>query len=171
MQPNNTNSTHGSSGMKIVILAVVVLVVLGGLYVWMKGFQTTKPITTTPKNDAPVSVVVSNTDLTTSLDKIPKGFPTDISIETKNVLQSRSVYYPENKSTLYTVIYKSPASPQTKYDLYYKYVTSAGYTNLNLATTTPSMSIQGIKDKSQLSFQISPKDGGSLVQIGFIIQQ
>jgi len=175
-QMNAQTGNHSKAKAIVGIIVLIVVVVLAVL--WYKARQEPGMMTsgtqTAPKIVQPQLVtrydVTSTT--TTMVQKLPKGFPTDIPVES-TLISSTSTLYPTQLTTLDAVSYTSAQTMQAKYAQYDKFLSTASNKFMHETKTASSTIsvLQATRGATQLMVVITPQSTGSLVQLSLTIHQ
>lgn len=156
---------------KNLITLIVVFVIL--IILVFMILRSAKPTTEQEQGQPQVTkenVQFEQVDLETAkieADKLPKGFPKDIPVETKDVfISDTKVYTDRNPNvTLYTVNYRTDKSVLAKYSEYLNFMTKAGYTFDSKGKDEKNHSLYGTKGTNSLLVVASLQDSKTVVQI------
>lgn len=175
--------THNKS-QGVVALVIVVIVLLAFAYFISKlniPTNTDSPGTSegTPgqpgevTKEAITTTMVDVSAATTPADKLPKGFPSSIPVESKNILTSASQVYTDRtpNETVYSVSYQSDKTPAEKYSEYLAFMTKDGYTFSATGKNAQNHSLYGTKGNTILLVTASTNAGKTVVQINYAVSQ
>lgn len=158
--PNAGMEEHHMNPNKVIIPVLLALVViLAGYFVLRSnnGVGELYP-----------NGVVTQTDLETSLTKIPTGFPDSIPVQGENVKESYKVDYEAEKVTQYTVAFSSELTQEEVWKTYADLFLSLGYASGEGDIDEGKGVMKGYRDGNKLNIAVSPYDTGSYVTINFI---
>jgi hypothetical protein len=156
--------------MKKLLSALVIagILVLAVIFVLNRGEEASldkTPIESVVKKDG---VTVAKTDVTKSGSRVPQGFPSDIPIESINVIDSYKAFYEKVQATQYTVNYTSDRDREDLWNMYSKFMNDSGY-RIDVAQTSRGVGqISGAKGDDSLSVIVTSSNGISLVQISYL---
>ncbi len=181
MEPNIIMSDDGkwpknskifkSPGTKLLLVIVVLFVVI---YFLMLLNKTGQP--TASNNFSSQNVQITQINLAQLLsDKTnpPSWFPANLPVELNNITAQNESYYPEHKTTLYSLTYNSALKMEQIYSVYGSYFKSNGFTISEQSKNTHQMSYNTSKGNENISINIFPlaESGGATVHIDIIQSQ
>jgi len=171
-------SSNGSSNKGAVILVSVLVLLLIGIFFFKSGEKTEQPIvenetpTTNTENVQNETVNIERVDLSqaqTGADKLPKGFPALIPVETSDVFASDSQIYTDRTPNIvvYTVNYRTDKSVSEKYNEYLDYMTKSSFEFGANGKDEKNHVLAGTKSGNSLQVVISGSGGKTIVQIAY----
>lgn len=172
-QTQNQTPTGGQAPNKktfLVVLVIMALLALG--YFLSQKFSLDKgPTSPNGTNETtPMEVVVEHTQAVNGVLPAPKDFPAGIPIENLDIIESATTNYPSQNAKQLSVSYQSSKTVAQKYAEYKDYMTKAGYTLTEGGTGANLKAVFGSKENENLSVVVSSADGGSLVQVAYLLK-
>ena len=165
-----------STQTKTILVALLVLLILAGGYIWFKNYKGHESVApagkiisdteTKPKDNVEVTQVDLNAENTEV--RLPEGFPTNIPLEISGIFESYSAVYETQGVTQYTVSYNSSASKSAKWDEYNSFMTKESYAFDKNATSKSQGTLSGTKDKDSLLAVVSAKGDKTIVQLNLL---
>jgi hypothetical protein len=169
-QTVNKNKTKTIS---IILVIVIVLLELGYVAAKWRMTSSSANVQISSKTIEPsLTTRVDVINAKTLADKLPKGFPADIPMES-TVVSSTSTLYPTKFVTLDAVSYTSSESVQAKYAEYDQFFSTAsnGFYNETKTASSTQAVLQATRPPTEILVVITPQATGSLVQIALTIHQ
>jgi len=160
MPPENTQNAGNSKS--IVLLVVVFIALIAVMYFLMKD---------KPAIEETSDIAVQQTDLSSAFtpeEKLPRGFPSDIPVDTAEMIESYSAEYKDIGATQYTVMYASSRPMEELYAQYLSFMTDAGYEFGDNGKNEEQKELIGTKDNDNLIVKVSTREGRVFVQISFL---
>jgi hypothetical protein len=156
---------------KTIYWVVAIIIVLAGLYYFVIQKNSSGTSMSTAKFSSE-NVQVSNVDFAnmTGTAKLPAGFPTDIPVELANITNSSTQYYPDKKTTLYSVSYTSAHQAEDLYQSYGAYLKKDNYAVGPTTDTATQLTYLAISPKGSLYIVIVPQSGGAKVQVSYSVK-
>lgn len=155
---------------RLVLPALLVVLVLGGAYYWYMQ-RASSPAAPAQeqglKKDPNVDVANFSQSANAVSAVIDAGMPSWIPVENNSVTESYKAYYKEHKLTQYTLSYVSTKSQAQVWKALADASSKAGFTLDAKAVQAKGQFIAN-KDGDTLMAVITPRDGGSLVQLNYI---
>ncbi|MDP3763951.1 MAG: hypothetical protein Q8Q92_04970 [bacterium] len=148
------------------ISAVMILLILGVGFVLFGKYRNSNGNT----NDKSAIVMVENTLMTGGVLLAPAGFPQEIPLEGGEILESATTQYPEQNTKQLSVSYQSSKTITQKYAEYRDYMTASGYQITKEGAGSPAKIIFGTKNNADLSVVVSSSEGGTLVQLSYLLK-
>lgn len=160
--------------IKTISTVVVILLALGAGYVLFTKYrpflnQENLP-TSVNSNDQSVTVMVKNTPTVNGVILAPRGFPPDIPLESNNLTESATTEFPRENARQLSVSYQSSKTIAEKYAEYRNYMTASGYQITEGDAGSPIRTILGTKESANLSVVINRAEGGTLVQLSYLLK-
>ena len=165
--------------IKTISAVIIIFLVLGAGFLLFLKYRTfpnpedsltINPSTSLGTNDEPKTVLVENTPMIDGALSLPGGFPQDIPLETGNLIESATTYYPEQNVRQLSLSYWSSRTMTEKYAEYKNYMTTSGYKITEEDTNAPVRAIFGVKEDRNLSVAISSREGKTLVQLSYLLK-
>lgn len=155
--------------MKFFALALVVVVVIGGVWLGFKYLKKTPGSeSATQTSSKQGDIVVTKTDLTQSGgSRLPEGFPGNIPVEVATITEGYKAFYKNLNATQYTVSYTSKKSRDDLWTLYSNFMDTGGYTLDKTATSKSLGQLSGTHTGDNLMVIISVRSGLSFVQMSY----
>ena len=151
-------------------LVVIVLVLLLGYFLYSKYRASNEGVTPTAISEQPRKVEVENTATVNGVLPAPAGLPSDIPLEGGAMLESVTTKYPEQNAEQLSLNYHSSKSVADKYAEYKAYMQKAGYEVMEGDASSPVRALFGEKEDANLTVVVSSSDGGTLVQLAYLIK-
>jgi len=167
---NPTPAPEQTLNTKLILAVIVVIALLALGYFLSLKYNPEKGSPEGTNETTPMEVVVEHTQAVNGVLPAPKGFPTDIPIEKFGIIESAVTDFPTSNARQLTLSYRSKKTVALKYAEYKDYITKAGYT-LSEGGTGPNLKYaSGVKGDVSLSVVVSAAEGGSLVQIAYLLK-
>ncbi len=160
------SSDKPTKGKSIILLVAVFIALILIMYFLMRS-----PTTITSPVEVNSNVVTSQTDIANALtpeDRLPQGFPSDIPVDTAEMIESYSAEYKDIGATQYTVMYASSRPMEELYAQYLSFMTDAGYEFGDNGKNEEQKELIGTKDNDNLIVKVSTREGRVFVQISFL---
>lgn len=157
-----------SQKQRTVLLLVIIIAVLAVGYLLSGKYPVFDFDGNT--NNLSAVVTVENTPMVNGALPLPRGFPQDIPIEDSEIVESSTTYYPAQNADQLSVSYRSTKTIWQKYAEYKDYMNQAGYSLTEGDSNAPVRTISGSKENISLSVIVSSVEGGTLVQLSYLLK-
>ncbi len=158
-----------STAKKILLLLVFLLIIVGIVYLLAGGNYLQKKTQDDTAVGGGVKVDYVNLNETKDgADKLPKGLPAGIPIETEEVTESYTANYQDPLATQYTVTFRTSKSVDAKYKEYVDYLTAEGYQISEGDKNAPVKTLQATKANDDFLAVISKQGSYTQVQLGYL---
>jgi len=162
---------------KIIFIVIGIVVVLALLYFFMpKGApqnvdqtEQQQQVEEQEVNNVDISlnqVDVENTE--NDIDKLPKGFPTDIPVELANITESYSTDYKDAGFVQKSLVYTSEKSVAKLFSEYETFMKDSGYEISDSTTDEGYAYLYGSKNGDDLSVVLEGSDGSTIASITYL---
>jgi len=153
---------------KILILVLIIAALVVGAYLIANQFGSKID---SPQGSAADGVKIEQVDLVNTLtpqERLPKGFPSDVPVETASVTQSFSADYNERNVKQSSLTYLSEKSFDEKYQEYKTFMDRNDYTYKESGPNLTVRALSGKKNNADLVVVVSDKGDKVQVQISYV---
>lgn len=183
MPPQGTmqNNSQDTGNNKIIVLAIVFILLLVGAFYFLSMKKTPAPVqntgtTGTEQNNTGLTqekVEIKKTSLMTGneANKLPKGYPMDLPVDTTNVTESYVAEYPNRNLTQYTLAFLTTKSVKEEVTMYVSAIEKAGYTFTSDGKNTAGGYLNAKKGKTTVSVNVGTTNGKTIVNITYSVEK
>lgn len=104
-------------------------------------------------------------------NKLPKGYPMDLPVDTTNVTESYVAEYPNRNLTQYTLAFLTTKSVKEEVTMYVSAIEKAGYTFTSDGKNTAGGYLNAKKGKTTVSVNVGTTNGKTIVNITYSVEK
>lgn len=146
----------------LVIIVATLSIALGRILYWKL------PLFDGHTRNLSTVVMVENTPMVDGVLPAPAGFPQDIFLESGEIVESATTYYPSQNATQLSVSYLSSGTIEGKYNEYRNYMQQAGYNLTEGGTGTQIRTLSGTKNSNSLSVIIKNEGNKTIIELSYL---
>jgi hypothetical protein len=146
----------------LVIIVATLGIVIGHILSWKL------PTFNDNTDNLSAVVTVENTLMVNGILPVPQGFPEDIPLESGEIVESATTYYPDQNAKQLSVSYRSAKTMVEKYAEYKDYMNQADYSLTEKDGSSGTKTLSGTKGDNSFSVTIRNADGKTLVELSYL---